>query len=121
MDEEDDRWLNEFNGKMEGSSGSQGVADSGKQVEVVGVTTAEGKENQPLNGRERRKGKDKEKERKDEKDEKPSPLVIHEDIFEYVMGVFEKYTDDTVPTLHTVSLLVIVLIDGAVTTGGTQS
>ena len=88
MDDEDERWLSTFNNKMEGSSGSAGMDEKeGK----------ENKENMPVGGTPagRRKGKDK-------VEEKPAPLNISEDTFEFVMGVLEKYTEDVVPSLHTV-------------------
>lgn len=86
MDDEDMRWLNGFNSKAEGGSGSSATANGG------GADAGS-----PLNGRERRiKGKDREK-------EAPTTLTISEDVFEYVMGMMEKFTEDTVPMLHTVS------------------
>ena len=102
MDDEDERWLADFNGKQQGGSGSGGVGN-GADPGASPVREKEGKENVPVSaGRERRgKGKDKEKER--EQAAPPPPLVITEEAFEYVMGVLEKYTDDNVPTLHTVS------------------
>lgn len=93
MDEEDEKWLTGFNSKAEGGSGSEPAASPLRETSS---------QNQPpvSAGRERRmKGKDKEK----EKEAPPSPLHISEDLFEYVMGVLEKYVDDTIPSLHTVS------------------
>lgn len=91
MDDEDVKWLEGFNSKAEGGSGSGPAAG-----------TNVGEASSPLNGRERRKGKDKEKEK--EKESVPlTPLTISEDVFEFVMGMMEKYTEDTVPMLHTVS------------------
>lgn len=93
MDEDDEKWLTGFNSKAEGASGSEPAASPLRET---------GGHNQPpvSGGRERRmKGKDKEK----EKEAPPSPLHISEDLFEYVMGMLEKYADDTIPTLHTVS------------------
>ncbi|EIW67543.1 hypothetical protein TREMEDRAFT_33468 [Tremella mesenterica DSM 1558] len=86
MDEEDLKWLNEFNEKGEGGSGSP---------------LKETSMNQPLSaGRERRKGKEKEKE-KDKDKETQMVLEIKMDIFEFVMGVLEKYVEDMVPMVHT--------------------
>jgi enhancer of polycomb-like protein len=94
MDEDDEKWLNAFNAKAEGGSGGGGDTVSSPLRETSG-------HNQPISaGRERRiKGKEREKER-----ETPiTSLSISEDIFEYVMGMMEKYVEDTIPMLHTVS------------------
>jgi enhancer of polycomb-like protein len=91
MDDEDERWLSAFNGKMEGSSGTAGAGANG---------AAEGKENMPL-GATPSKGK----KGKDKAEEKPAPMNISEDTFEFVMGVLEKHAEDALPTLHTVSLI----------------
>lgn len=100
MDEDDEVWLTGFNSKAEGGSGGAG-AGSGPGSEAVSSPLRETSgHNQapPSAGRERRmKGKDK------EKDSLPSPVYISEDIFEYVMGMLEKFVDDTIPALHTVS------------------
>lgn len=92
MDDEDEKWLADFNGKQQGGSGGD-----------PGMSPKEGKENVPMSaGRERRgKGKDKEKDK--EVAAPPPPLVIAEEVFEFVMGILEKYVEDEVPTLHTVS------------------
>lgn len=80
MDDADERWLNDFNSKAEGSSGDvKSDKEQGRGMRV--------------------KGKDKEK----EKGDAPAPFVISEDMFEYIMGVFEKYTEENAPMLHTVS------------------
>lgn len=95
MDEEDETWLTGFNSKAEGGSG-------GNESVVASPLRETGGHNQaPVSaGRERRmKGKDKEK----EKESAPSPVYISEDLFEYVMGMLEKFVDDMIPTLHTVS------------------
>lgn len=107
MDEEDEKWLTTFNSKAEGGSGSGGGSGAGEgassaPVAVNSPLRETSGHNQPPNstGRERRqKGKDKER----EKEAPPSALFISEDLFEYVMGMLEKYTEDTVPMLHTVS------------------
>jgi hypothetical protein len=93
MDEEDEKWLIGFNAKAEGASGTEPATSPLRES-----TTP----NQPLAARERR-GKGKEKEKDKERDV-PTTLSISEDIFEYVMGMMEKYVEDTVPMLHTVSL-----------------
>lgn len=95
MDDEDEKWLSDFNGKQQGGSGSSGQVDS---------PAREGKENVvPVSAsRERRgKGKDREKD-KDAIQTPPPPLVITEDAFEFVMGMLEKYADEVTPPIHTV-------------------
>lgn len=90
MDEEDEKWLTGFNAKAEGASGTETASSPLRETSTP---------NQPLSARERRgKGKEKEKER-----DVPTILSISEDIFEYVMGMMEKYVEDTIPMLHTVS------------------
>jgi enhancer of polycomb-like protein len=77
MDDEDEAWLKEFNSKAEGGSASTPTS--------------------PVQGRNERRTKGKEK----EKGDGPSSLFITEDTYEYIMGVLEKHTEDTVPMLHT--------------------
>jgi len=90
MDEDDEKWLTGFNAKAEGASGTEPASSPLRETSTP---------NQPLAARERRgKGKDKEKDR-----DGPTTLSISEDMFEYVMGMMEKYVEDTVPMLHTVS------------------
>lgn len=91
MDERDEVWLNEFNSKEEGTS-------SVKQ-EPNANGTANG--NHGVNGKSA-KSKGKEKDKKDDKDG-TGALKISEDIFEYVMGMLELWTEKNVPMLHTVS------------------
>lgn len=93
MDDEDLEWLSTFNSKAEGGSGEPSSSPLRET----------GNHNQPMSaGRERRtKGKDREK-------EPPVVMRISEDVFEYVMGMMEKYTEDNVPTLHTVSKSYII-------------
>nr|ODN91801.1 hypothetical protein L203_01053 [Cryptococcus depauperatus CBS 7841] len=74
MDDADVKWLQEFNSKAEGSSGDIKNEKEGRAM--------------------RAKGKEKDK-------DAPAALVISEDMFEYVMGILEKYTEDNVPMLHT--------------------
>lgn len=85
MDDEDEKWLSNFNAKAEGASGDPAqspVRDSHTTSNI---------------GRPKRdKGKDREK-------ETPAPVFISEDTFEYVMGMLEKYTEESVQMLHTVS------------------
>ena len=91
MDDDDTEWLNSFNAKAEGSSGT---------ANAEGSPLKETSQNQPASAsRERRNPKGKDKEEK-----APTPISINPDTFEYVMGVMEKYAEDRVPTLHTVSL-----------------
>jgi enhancer of polycomb-like protein len=99
MDEEDEKWLNAFNAKAEGASGGAGTETVSSPLRETSG------HNQPLSaGRERRiKGKDRER----EKDAPLTSLSISEDIFEYVMGMLEKYAEDTIPMLHTVSLVLL--------------
>lgn len=99
MDEEDEVWLTGFNSKAEGGSGGGGGGGSTEPM-ASPLRETSGHNQAPVSaGRERRmKGKDK------EKDTPPSPVFISEDLFEYVMGMLEKFVDDTIPTLHTVSL-----------------
>ncbi|ODO00149.1 hypothetical protein I350_06774 [Cryptococcus amylolentus CBS 6273] len=76
MDDADVKWLSDFNSKAEGSSGEvKSEKEQGRGL--------------------RAKGKEK------EKGDAPPPLSISEDVFEYIMGVFDKYTEDNVPMLHT--------------------
>lgn len=122
MDDDDVEWLTAFNaGKGEsssnGSAAASGGASGNADVSVKAETPAPSsspkreKENIPLSSgpRERRnKGKDRDKADKDGNagpgaSGKQDVSSISEDVFEYVMGVMEKYTEDTVPTLHTVS------------------
>ncbi|WRT68052.1 uncharacterized protein IL334_005027 [Kwoniella shivajii] len=123
MDDKDYKWLNEFNSKAEGSSGT--TANGHGSTSVNGHTNGETKnigngnpqtplkENHVTNNQSqaptsagrgmRAKGKEKEKEKNDNV---PTPLFISEDTFEYIMGVLEKYAEDSVPMLHTnISLL----------------
>lgn len=102
MDDEDEKWLADFNGKQQGGSGSSGSTSAAAAADSP---VREGKENVPVSaGRERRgKGKDKEKE-KESVSAPPPPLVISDDAFEFVMGMLEKYADDITPAIHTVSL-----------------
>ena len=95
MDDEDETWLTTFNSKAEGTSRDQTQSP-------LRETKAENTMGPPPSvGRPRReKGKEKEKEKENNP---PAPLHISEDLFEYVMGVLEKYTEEAVPTLHTVS------------------
>lgn len=86
MDERDEEWLKEFNAKQEGSS-------SVKQ-EPYANGTSNGKD-----GGKSKKGKEKDK--KDDK-EGTGALKISEDVFEYVMGMLELWTEKNVPMLHTV-------------------
>ncbi|WVF68779.1 hypothetical protein IAT40_003551 [Kwoniella sp. CBS 6097] len=103
MDDKDVKWLNEFNAKAEGSSGANGA-----NGDVKGSPqTSTGKDGQnatqsPSIGRGMRaKGKEKEK-----SENVPTHLFISEDTFEYIMGVLEKFAEDSVPMLHTnISLL----------------
>jgi enhancer of polycomb-like protein len=86
MDERDEAWLSEFNSKQEGTS-------SVKQEPYA---------NGAPNGKETGKSKKgKEKDRKDDK-EGTGALKISEDVFEYVMGMLEHWTEKNVPMLHTV-------------------
>lgn len=80
LDEHDDEWLKENNrlARGEGTSANGAAGAAG------------------LNGAARPKGK--------EKEEVVVP-VISEDDFELVMGLMEKWTDEKLPTLHTVSSL----------------
>jgi len=90
MDEDDEKWLTGFNAKAEGASGTEPASSPLRETSTP---------NQPLAPRERRtKGKDKEKER-----DVPTTLTISEDTFEYVMGMMEKYVEDMIPMLYTVS------------------
>ncbi|WVR06584.1 hypothetical protein IAU60_003616 [Kwoniella sp. DSM 27419] len=96
MDDRDVKWLSEFNAKAEGSSGANGDVKPSPQTPIKdgqgGNTPASG-------GRGMRvKGKEKEK---DKGDGVPTHLFIGEDTFEYIMGVLEKYAEDSVPMLHT--------------------
>nr|XP_031864462.1 uncharacterized protein CI109_000376 [Kwoniella shandongensis]KAA5531534.1 hypothetical protein CI109_000376 [Kwoniella shandongensis] len=105
MDDKDVKWLNEFNAKAEGSSGGEAngtVAASSPQTPLK--ESQQGGNQPPSAGRGMRaKGKEKEKEKNESA---PAPLFISEDTFEYIMGVFEKYAEDSVPMLHTnISLL----------------
>ena len=89
MDEDDEKWLTGFNAKAEGGSGTEHA-------------TSPLRESTTPNGRERRtKGKDKEKDK--ERETPLTTLSISEDTFEYVMGMMEKYVEDEIPMLHTVS------------------
>ncbi|WVW84986.1 hypothetical protein I302_107022 [Kwoniella bestiolae CBS 10118] len=108
MDDKDCKWLNEFNSKQEGSSGSSTTTNGDHKPSVNGSPSTPLKEstNQPPSsaGRGMRaKGKEKEKEKNEGL---PTSLFISEDTFEYIMGVLEKYAEDSVPMLHTnISLL----------------
>ncbi|WWC71031.1 uncharacterized protein I206_104984 [Kwoniella pini CBS 10737] len=102
MDDKDYKWLNEFNSKQEGSSGSTATATSPQTP--FKETNGNAPNHTPSAGRGMRaKGKEKEK---DKSDGVPTSLFISEDTFEYIMGVLEKYAEDSVPMLHTnISLL----------------
>ena len=87
MDDRDEEWLTSFNAKAQGGSGENGE-----------VKTENGTSGPPSAGRpSRNKGKDKDRE-----SSVPAPLFISEDLFEFIMGVLEKHTEDSVPMLHTV-------------------
>ncbi|OCF37306.1 hypothetical protein I316_01215 [Kwoniella heveanensis BCC8398] len=100
MDDKDVKWLNEFNAKAEGSSGANGDANAkgSPQTSKDGSNASQS----PSIGRGMRaKGKEKEK-----SDNIPTQLFISEDTFEYIMGVLEKFAEDSAPMLHTnISLL----------------
>jgi enhancer of polycomb-like protein len=85
MDERDEVWLNEFNSKEEGTSGVK---------QEPNVNGAHG--NNAKSAKSRGKEKDK---------EGTGALKISEDVFEYVMGMLELWTEKNVPMLHTVSHL----------------
>ena len=90
MNDEDVRWLTAFNARAEGASGDPAQSP-------VRESQGQNQMPPPSAGRpSRNKGKEREK-------ETPSPIFISEDTFEFVMGVFEKHAEDTVPMLHTVS------------------
>ena len=98
MDDRDEAWLTAFNAKAEGGSGENG-SNGSAQSPLKESKAENAMPPPPTIGRPRReKGKEKDKE------EKPhSPVFISEDVFEYIMGVLEKHTEDNVPMLHTVS------------------
>ncbi len=103
MDEKDEVWLREFNEKEEGSSGSSGVGNGNTNGILNGNTN--GNVGEGINGHgvgrgvSRNKGKDREKDQK----ETMTPLKIEEQEFEYIVGMFEHWTEKHVPMLHTVS------------------
>lgn len=82
MDERDEAWLHEFNSKEEGTSGVKQETAGGNAKSA--------------------KSRGKEKDKKDDK-EGTGALKISEDVFEYVMGMLELWTEKNVPMLHTVS------------------
>ncbi|WVQ65343.1 uncharacterized protein L199_003519 [Kwoniella botswanensis] len=95
MDDKDYKWLNEFNSKQEGSSGTA----NSPQTPLKEFTNGNQPQPPTSAGRGMRaKGKEKEK---DKHDGIPTSLFISEDTFEYIMGVLEKYAEDSVPMLHT--------------------
>ncbi|WWC88395.1 uncharacterized protein L201_003306 [Kwoniella dendrophila CBS 6074] len=105
MDDKDFKWLNEFNSKQEGTSGTSSSTTTNGDHKLNGSPQTPLKEtNGTTAGRGMRaKGKEKEK---DKNDGLPTSLSISEDTFEYIMGVLEKYAEDSVPMLHTnISLL----------------
>ena len=90
MDDEDVRWLAGFNAKAEGSSGEPPQSP-------IRDGSGQGQMQPPSAGRpSRNKGKEREK-------GTPALVFISEDTFEFVMGVLEKYVEDNVSMLHTVS------------------
>lgn len=91
MDERDMSWLHEFNSKEEGTS-------SVKQEPVANGST-NGKEG--VNGKSA-KSKGKERDKKEDKDG-TAALKISDDLFEYIMGMLELWTEKNIPMLHTVS------------------
>ncbi|WVQ96306.1 hypothetical protein IAU59_003410 [Kwoniella sp. CBS 9459] len=102
MDDRDVKWLNEFNAKAEGSSGANGDASVKGSPQTPLSKDGQNPSQSPSIGRGMRaKGKEKER-----SDNVPTHLFISEDTFEYIMGVLEKFAEDSVPMLHTnISLL----------------
>ncbi|KAJ9101765.1 hypothetical protein QFC21_003104 [Naganishia friedmannii] len=89
MDERDMSWLHEFNSKEEGTS-------SVKQEPKTNGST-NGKEG--TNGKSA-KSKGKERDKKEDKDGMAA-LKISDDLFEYIMGMLELWTEKNIPMLHT--------------------
>lgn len=96
MDDKDMEWLTAFNAKAEGGSGENAAQSPLKDSKVDNTMPPPSSLGRPR----REKGKEKEKEEK-----VLTPVFISEDVFEYIMGVLEKHTEDNVPMLHTVSSL----------------
>lgn len=94
MDERDEAWLNEFNSKEEGTSGVKQEPNSNGTPNGNNTKSA--------------KSRGKEKDKKADK-EGTGALKISEDVFEYVMGMLELWTEKNVPMLHTVSMFLPVL------------
>lgn len=90
MDDADVEWLRTFNGKEEGSSadgaaGSASAGRSARQASSSAGSNAKGKEKDAQSGSGSSSG----------------PMRIAEDVFEYVMGMLELWTEKNVPMLHT--------------------
>ena len=91
MDERDVEWLEKNNQEARGEgTSSQGVASTS------GATTRSG-------GSRSTKSKGKEA-------DMSSPVVMNEDEFELVMGLFEKVTHDNTPFLHVVRDFTVYLV-----------
>jgi len=89
LDERDDEWLKNNNRAARGE-GTSASGASGSSTNGVASPSDAGRGT-------RGKGKDREK----EKEEMVVP-VISEDEFELVMALMERWTDEKLPTLHTV-------------------
>jgi hypothetical protein len=86
LDERDDEWLKNNNriARGEGTSASGAMNGAGSPTDAAGRGS-------------RGKGKDREREKEDS-----VVPVMTEDEFELVMALMERWTDEKVPTLHTV-------------------
>ncbi|KAF8587580.1 hypothetical protein K439DRAFT_810742 [Ramaria rubella] len=103
LDERDAEWLAQHNGAAKG----EGTSTGGNVTAVNGIANGQ---NSSLRGVSRLphgrsgKAKGKEPEHSQPPTSLDSTLVIEEDQFELVMGLFEKYTDEVVsPYLHLAS------------------